>query len=389
MISVSTISDYQRSDEAIKLAEECFPRQRHFTDLTKLLADPLSREIFIIDHVQEDKLLAFLLIKFVKVNFWGTLINAGTIGFVSVKKNRQKEGFGASILAASENFAATKSCFILYLQGINDYYSRFGYIPQFGKSKMTFQTAHELQDDSIVLRNAQPNDLADLADLYHENSADTNCAVARTKEDWNWLLQSAKNTMFFDNPTIAFIGGKPIGYFCWDRYEPSRIREACSRNSFWGSSSLARGLINFSKQHGLKKLEIMCPQGSTLYRTLKTQYNCDFTQHFRVDGMQLIKICDENLAAKLLDKRLTKSGLKNFKTKPNQSLSNRHAFNLEIFENEIHIGTISHRHVGRLLTGELDFDTLLGSCFDASPSTLPEHQTQCKIGPFVYQGDNL
>ena len=90
MISVATLSDYTRVDEAIKIAEECFPGQRHFEDLSKLLANSKSNEIFIVDHVQENSLLGFLLIKFVKVHFWGELFNAATIGFVSIKKDRQK-----------------------------------------------------------------------------------------------------------------------------------------------------------------------------------------------------------------------------------------------------------------------------------------------------------
>ena len=129
MISVSTLSDYQRGDEAIKIVKECFPRQRHSDDLAKLFNNSTSNDIFIIDHVQEDNLLGFLLIKFITVQFWGKSINAGTIGFVSVKKDKQKKGLGASLLAASENFAATRSCFILYLQGIKNYYSKFGFIP--------------------------------------------------------------------------------------------------------------------------------------------------------------------------------------------------------------------------------------------------------------------
>ena len=229
MISVTHISDYKRVDEAVKIAEECFPGQRHFEDLSKLLSNSESNKIFIVDHVQENSLLGFLLIKFVRVHFWGELFNAATIGFVSIKKDRQKRGLGTSLLAASENFAATRSCYILYLQGIRNYYSKFGFIPQFGKSKMTFQTECELPDENIILRRAEITDLADLASLYNENSNYTNCAAARTTEDWNWLLLSASNTMFFDNPTVALHGKIPIGYFCWDRFEPSRIREACSQ----------------------------------------------------------------------------------------------------------------------------------------------------------------
>ena len=46
MISVATLPDYKRVDEAIKIAEDCFPGQRHFKDLSKLLANSKSNEIF-------------------------------------------------------------------------------------------------------------------------------------------------------------------------------------------------------------------------------------------------------------------------------------------------------------------------------------------------------
>ena len=69
MITVSSLSDYQRADEAIKIVKECFPGQRHSDDLSKLLDNSTSNEIFIIDHVQENNLLGFLLIKFIKVHF--------------------------------------------------------------------------------------------------------------------------------------------------------------------------------------------------------------------------------------------------------------------------------------------------------------------------------
>ena len=389
MITVSTLSDYQRTDEAIKIARECFPGQRHSDDLSTLLSNSASNEIFIIDHVQENNLLGFLLVKFVKVHFWGKLINAGTIGFVSIKKDRQKKGLGASLLAASENFAAKRSCFILYLQGIAKYYSKFGFVSQFGKSKITFHTEHEYQDESIVLRDAKITDLVDLANLFNDNAAKTNCAAARTTEDWNWLLQSARNTVFFDNPTIAIQGNIPIGYFCWDRLEPSRIREACSQNNVRGSSSLVKGLINFSKQKDLKSLEIMCPQGSVLYKTLSTEYNCDFTQHFRIDAMQLIKICNANLASKLINARLNNSGIKHLKTKPSKSALGQHSFNLEIYKNKSRIGTIHHRHVGRILSGEFELNTLTVTNHNDGTLTLPDCHNWHGLRPFVYQGDNL
>ena len=389
MISVESLSDYKRADEAIKIAEECFPGQRHFDDLSKLLANSNSNEIFIVDHVQENSLLGFLLIKFVKVHFWDELLNAATIGFVSIKKDKQKRGLGASLLAASENFAATRSCYILYLQGIKNYYSKFGFIPQFGKSKMTFQTEDEISDENIILRRAEITDLAALANLYNENSTYTNCAAARTIEDWNWLLLSASNTMFFDNPTVAFLDNIPIGYFCWDKFEPSRIREACSQSTVKGSSSLVKGLINFAKQKGLKDLDIMCPQDSLLYQTLKAEYDCDYTQHFRVNAMQLIKICDANLASDLMNKRLTKSGFQHLKTKPVKLSSDRHSFNLEIFKNKIHIGTVHHRHVGRILSGELEFDALLVGGKDGGFFMPTYCNSRRKLRPFVYQGDNL
>ena len=390
MISVSKLSDYQRATEAIKIVKECFPGQRHFDDLSKLLGNPASSEnFFIIDHVQENKLLGFLIIKFVKVHLWGKLINAGTIGFVSIKKDRQKKGLGASLLAASENFAATRSCFILYLQGIAKYYSQFGFVPQFGKSKITFHTECEYFDENIMLRNAEITDLADLANIFNDNAANTNCAAARTTEDWNWLFQSARNTTFFDNPTIVLLGDIPIGYFCWDRLEPNRIREACSLNNAQGSSLLVRGLINFSKQKGLKNIEIMCPQGSVLYQTLRTEYNCDFTQHFRVDAMQLIKICNGNLASEIINARLTKSGVKQLKTEPSKSASGRYSFNLEIYKNKSRIGTINHRHVGRILSGELEFDTSSVTNHNECSLMLPDCHNRHGLGPFVYQGDNL
>ena len=389
MIGVSTLSDYQRGNEAIKIVSECFPGQRHSDDLSKLLGNSTSNEIFIIDHVQDNNLLGFLLIKFISVHFWGKSIKAGTIGFVSIKKDKQKAGLGASLLAASENFAATRSCFILYLQGIKNYYSKFGFIPQFGKSKITFQTEYEFQDKNVVLRNAEIADLAKLANLYKKNAANTNCAAARTKEDWNWLFQSARNTMFFDNPTIVLLDNIPIGYFCWDRFEPNRIREACSQNNIRGSSFFVKGLINFSKQKGLKNLDIMCPQGSLLYHTLITEYNCDFTQHFRADAMQLIKICDANLASKLTNKRLTKSGIKYLKTKASKALLGKHSFNLEIFKNKNHIGTINHRYVGRILSGELEFDALSVTNHNDCFLTPPHCHSLHRPWPFIYQGDNL
>lgn len=389
MISVATLPDYKRVDEAIKIAEECFPGQRHFEDLSKLLSNSKSNEIFIVDHVLENNLLGFLLIKFVKVHFWGELFNAATIGFVSVKKDRQKKGLGTSLLAASENFAATRSCYILYLQGIKNYYSKFGFIPQFGKSKMTFQTEYEFSDENVSLRKAEITDLAALANLYNENSSYTNCAAARTIEDWNWLLLSASNTMFFDNPTLALLDNIPIGYFCWDRFEPSRIREACSQNTVKGSSSLVKGLINYAKQKGLKNLDIMCPQDSSLYQILKSEYDCDYTQHFRVNAMQLIKICDANLASDLMNKRLTKSGFQHLKTKPVKLSSDRYSFNLEIFKNKIHIGTVEHRHVGRILSGELEFDALSVNEKDDCFFMPSDCNSQPKLRPFVYQGDNL
>ena len=108
---------------------------------------------------------------------------------------------------------------------------KFGFIPQFGKSKIILQTECESQDNNVILRNAELTDLTDLANLFKENAANINCAAARTTEDWHWLLQSARDTMFFDNPTIVLLDDVPIGYFCWDRFEQS-IKKPVAKTMF-------------------------------------------------------------------------------------------------------------------------------------------------------------
>ena len=133
----------------------------------------------------------------------------------------------------------------------------------------------------------------------------------------------------------------------------------------------------------------MCPQGSLLYQTLNAEYNCDFTQHFRIDAMQLIKICDANLASKLTNKRLKELGFKYLKTKPSKVFSDKYSFNLEIFKNKSHIGTIKHRHVGRILSGELEFDTFSVTDHNDYFSARPDYYSPLELRPFVYQGDNL
>ena len=105
--------------------------------------------------------------------------------------------------------------------------------------------------------------------------------------------------------------------------------------------------------------------------------------------MQLIKICDANLASDIMNNRLTKLGLKYFKTKPSKVLSDNYSFNLEIFKNKSHIGTINHRHIGRVLSGELEFDAFSVISHNGYFSARSDYHSPLEFRPFVYQGDNL
>jgi len=194
-------------DDVSAILSEGFPDQRHSSDFRKMKACGFPKDMYIIERLVENKLGGFLLAKTQEIFISSNYLLSMSIGFVAVSKQHQNNGFASEMLNEASKLAAELGVKCIYLQGINGFYEKFGYVPQLAKSKIVFQNLSKYSkraENKIRFENATFSDVETISNIYSEYSNNITCAAKRTEESWSWLLNTAKNTMFFDNPTVVF-----------------------------------------------------------------------------------------------------------------------------------------------------------------------------------------
>lgn len=224
------------------------------------------------------------------INFLGGTISAATVGPLAVHPNFQRQGLGRKLLQGVEDLARREGAQVLYLQGIEGFYGRFGFYPCLAKGKLVVDIKKVNAISDVSLETPTSAHLHNLSNIYQDTARLVSCSAYRSNEDWKWLTTNASSTWYFFKPTLVSFKGQPLAYFCSDSAQPSRIREAGYYAHPEAISSLLAGISAHLKDAECESFEIMTWYDSPLYKYSQCYLDAQFVQYLKTDGSQVMKI---------------------------------------------------------------------------------------------------
>ncbi|MFM7447443.1 MAG: GNAT family N-acetyltransferase [Leptolyngbyaceae cyanobacterium] len=236
------------------------------------------------------KVVAVAIVGWRIIDFLGGTISAATVGPLAVHPNFQGQGLGRKLLQGVEDLARRENAQVLYLQGIEGFYGRFGFYPCLAKGKLVVDIKRVNEMSDVSLETPTSAHLHDLSNIYKNTARLVSCSAYRSNENWKWLTTNASSTWYFFKPTLVSLKGQPLAYFCSDSAQPGRIREAAYYPHPEAISGLLAGISVYLKDAESESFEIMTWYDSPLYKYSQCYLDSQFVQYLKTDGSQVMKI---------------------------------------------------------------------------------------------------
>lgn len=238
---------------------------------------------------ENKKVIAAAFVGVRSIRWFGRIARALTIGPLAVHPGWQRMGYGGRLLAKLQEAGKSLGAELIYLQGVEGYYRKFGFFPIPIKSKVIINCR---ASQGRAVTSVRPMNVADIwavSSLYEQVTQDVNLSAVRTIEEWEWLVTSARETWYFSNPQVVLSERGVIGYFCVDLHDRYRIREFVAVSDQKTASVAIAGLVSTFIPFADRPIEVMTWQSSPLTRAVIENYNGEITRSIRQNAGQLLK----------------------------------------------------------------------------------------------------
>jgi GNAT superfamily N-acetyltransferase len=165
-----------------------------------------------------------------KIRFGPVTVPAMTVGPVGTDDRYRKRGYSAAAMNDASRYMKENGVLVAYLQGIPDFYHRFGYYPYMaqGVVKVKRKDAEKEGRPARMWAMKRP-DLPAVRRLYDRVTADRTCAAARDKTLWDWLIGPGARTWLFRGPTVILDQrGRLCGYFTRGHHHEAQLGDVMS-----------------------------------------------------------------------------------------------------------------------------------------------------------------
>lgn len=231
----------------------------------------------------------------------GQYFTAASIGPVAVSADAQQGGIGSFLMRKALEHIEQTGIKIAYIQGIPDYYQRFGFVKYLDKNKRIISTDRDPKVDISATSVAKDlNDIDAYRSLFDQYSHAVNFTAKRNIEDWSWLLGAASSSYYFFEPRlIRNAADQAIGYFCDDPKIKNSPREVVFSEDFDSLQQALEVIKKFYKGKGCQTLDIKAPEHSKIAQHLDAT-RCEKVTYVNPTGGDLMLIFDQkDLAEKL------------------------------------------------------------------------------------------
>ncbi len=376
-------------EEALRLLELAFPSGPHATEAQQAFFSDLSvpPPVRVVSIHSNKTLVAIAFARVVKLNVSDFKVVALTVGPLAVHPAFQGRGIGRCLMEHLDVFASALNAEAIYLQGIPDFYTKFGYFPFFARCKFrVLKPAPTTVAEHYIIRDASMADQRTLSDVYEELTSNLTCAAERSSDVWRWLLGPASRSWYFNRPRVVESQQGVVGYFCVDKSDASRVREAVYRPDFLSCSTVLVAIVQERFASGAAHVDLMTWPNSPLWQVAPKLIDGDLLIHSRRSSGQLVKLLRPEV---MLERFIRARG---FDGQVVLDGADGRTGSVACFRCEAGSLTLSQAAIPAWLFGAASIHHLVYRAEARVSGSFVDHVSRLEFlhnGPFVFQGDNF
>ena len=268
-------------------------------DMERHMRDSLWREpIFDPEHtritVARGRVVAAVVMGPRQIRFGPVSVPALTIGPVGTHDRYRKRGYAAAAMNDATDYMKENAVLAAYLQGIPDFYFRFGYYPFMapGNAKFNREEARkEMRAGRLRIMTRQ--DLPAVSKLHTQATAERICAADRDPKLWDWLLGPGGKSWLFSGPRVILDArGRPCGYLTLNPKGELRVREIVVKQDEPSCRAALGALVREAKRRETKEITLPLPWNDALAVFLRQYVGAEFKMWSNPTSGALLKIVD-------------------------------------------------------------------------------------------------
>jgi predicted acetyltransferase len=244
-----------------------------------------------------------------KIRFGPVTVPAMTVGPVGTDDRHRKRGYAAAAMDDASRYMKENAVLVAYLQGIPDFYYRFGYYPYMAQGVVKVKRKDaEREGRRASMRAMKRSDLPAVRRLYARVTANRTCAAARDKALWDWLIGPGSRTWLFRRPMVVFDQrGRLCGYFTCGHHHEAQLGEVIVRKDEASCRAALWALARDARKREEKEIVLPLPWDDPLAVFIRHYVGSESQMWSGSTGGALLKVVDfpalMHRLAPLLDRR--------------------------------------------------------------------------------------
>jgi hypothetical protein len=183
---------------------------------------------------------------------------------------------------------------VAYLQGIGDFYHRFGYYPFMAATRVEFnRDAARGETRPGKLRPMRKADLTTAAQLYAAVTAGRMCAADRDESLWRWLFARRRQTWLFQNPRLILDpDGRACGYMTTQPGDRLSVQELIVSPDEPSCRAALGAMVREARRSEIREITVNLPPDDAMAVFLRHFVPCRLVMDSHSTGGALMKVVD-------------------------------------------------------------------------------------------------
>jgi len=228
------------------------------------------------------------------IRFGPVSVPAMTVGPVGTHDHYRKRGYSAAAMNDASRYMAENGYLVAYLQGIPNYYYRFGYYPYMAPTTAKFDREEARKESAPGrLRAMTRRELPLVRRLYSRATRRRICAADRDEAVWDWLMGPGGRTWLFKKPRVILDDkGRICGYVTAGQSHGASVAEIVVRQDEASCRAALGALVRDARRREQKQIQLPIPWDDALAVFLRQHVPTQWTMHSGSTGGALLKIVD-------------------------------------------------------------------------------------------------
>jgi len=228
------------------------------------------------------------------IRFGPVEVPAMTVGPLGTHDRYRRRGCMAATMNDASDYMRRSGVLVAYLQGIGDFYYRFGYYPYMAPSDVRFQREDaRKQARPGRLRAMRRDDLWRMRRLYDVAARGRVCAAVRDDRVWDWLWSAGRRSWMFCGPRLVLDArGRLHGYLTLRPGKELQIREIVVRGGEESCRVALGAIAREAKRREVKEIVLPLVWDDPLVLFLRQYVGAEFRMYPHPTGGRLMKVVD-------------------------------------------------------------------------------------------------